>query len=591
MLRTDTCGQLSVNDLEKKVILCGWVHSTRDHGGIIFLDLRDRYGITQIVFDPEESHELSNLARDLHGEFVVKITGTVRKRPEATINRALATGEIEVAAETVEILNTSKTPLIDISSDVQVSEEMRLRWRYLDLRRKSMQNNLILRSKIAGAIRQFFNRENFLEIETPSLTRSTPEGARDFLAPSRLTPGHFFALPQSPQLFKQILMVSGFDRYYQIVRCFRDEDLRADRQPEFTQVDLEMSFVEEQDVIGLTENLLAEVWEKVLGKKLSTPFLRLDYWQALERFGSDKPDLRFALELVNLTDIFSACQFKVFAEVVKKGGVIKGLKVEGGESFSRQEIDNLNRFVLTLGGKGLAWMKVTANGLESNIVKFFSEQEKQNIQERFKAKAGDLLLFAADQRLTACNLLGSLRLHLAQKLNLIPPGAENFLWVVDFPLLEYNPEENRWQSQHHPFTAPEPEDMKLWESAPEKIRSRAYDIVLNGTEIGGGSIRIHQREFQEKVFSLLKISPEEAKEKFGFLLEALEYGAPPHGGLALGFDRLLAIITGSDSIREVIAFPKNQRGVCLMTGAPGLVSDKQLRELHIQSTVKKKTDK
>lgn len=587
MLRTHTCGQLRIEDTDKKITLCGWVHAFRDHGGIIFLDLRDRYGLTQIVFDPEQT-ELQNIARSLRSEYVVKITGKVRKRPEETINRQLTTGEIEVAVENVEILNQSKTPVIDISSDVVVSEDTRLRWRYLDLRRKSMQENLALRAKAASAIRQFLDKQNFIEIETPSLTRSTPEGARDFLVPSRLNPGHFYALPQSPQLFKQILMVSGFDRYYQIVRCYRDEDLRADRQPEFTQVDLEMSFVEEKDVIEITERLLADLWEKVLAKKLVIPFPRLSYREAMERFGSDKPDLRFGMELVDLSDIFSECQFKVFVEVIKKGGVIKGLKVESGGNFSRQEIDNLNEFILAQGGKGLAWMKVTPAGLESNIVKFFSDKEKKDIQERFKAKSGDLLFFVADQLATACTLLGNLRLHLAQKLNLIlADGKEKFLWVVDFPLLEYNKDENRWESQHHPFTAPEAEDIQLWDSAPEKIRSRAYDIILNGTEIGGGSIRIHRRDFQEKVFSLLKISPEEAKEKFGFLLESLEYGAPPHGGIALGFDRLLAIITGNDSIREVIAFPKTQKAVCLLTDAPGLVTDKQLRELHIQSTVKK----
>ena len=574
---------LRAQDIERRVVLCGWVHSRRDHGGVIFIDLRDREGLAQVVFQPEKSDIFAS-AEKLRSEFVLRVEGLVRRRPEGTLNPNIPTGEVEVVAEALTIINACPALPFEISDYTEASEELRLRYRFLDLRRPAVQKNFIFRHKILQQVRAFLSGAGFLEIDTPMLTKSTPEGARDFLVPSRMSPGAFYALPQSPQLFKQILMVSGFDRYFQVAKCFRDEDLRADRQPEFTQVDVEMSFVEENDVMQATEGLLAAIFKEALGKELKLPFARLSYGEAMLRYGSDKPDTRFGMEIADLGDELKNCQFKVFAQVISNGGVVRGICVPGGEKFSRSEIDGLTSFVAAYGARGLAWMKVTANGLESNIVKFFSAAELESIQARLGAKAGDLLLFLADSPEIAAQGLGALRLKLAKELKLIPEKEFNFLWVVDFPLLEWDKEEKRWSAMHHPFTSPRHEDVPLLDKpeAAGAVRARAYDIVLNGVEIGGGSIRIHREELQEKMFSLLKISPQEARERFGFLLDALTYGAPPHGGLALGLDRLCALLLGEESIRDVIAFPKTQKAACLMTGAPGAVNPRQLKELEIK---------
>ncbi|OGS24424.1 MAG: aspartate--tRNA ligase, partial [Elusimicrobia bacterium RIFOXYB2_FULL_50_12] len=582
MDRTCYCGALRARDVERRVVLCGWVHSRRDHGGVIFIDLRDREGIAQVVFQPEKSDIFAS-AEKLRSEFVLRVEGLVRRRPEGTLNANIPTGEVEVVAEALIIINACPALPFEISDYTEASEELRLRYRFLDLRRPAVQKNFIFRHKILQNVRAFLSAAGFLEIDTPMLTKSTPEGARDFLVPSRMSPGAFYALPQSPQLFKQILMVSGFDRYFQIAKCFRDEDLRADRQPEFTQVDLEMSFVDENDVMQATEGLLAAIFKEALGKDLELPFARLSYDEAMLRYGSDKPDTRFGMEIADLCGELKNCQFKVFAQAISGGGVVRGICVPGGEKFSRSEIDGLTSFVAAYGARGLAWMKVTANGPESNIVKFFSAGELEGIQGKLGAKAGDLLLFLADTPAVVAQGLGALRLKLAKEINLIAEGAFNFLWVVDFPLLEWDKEEKRWSAMHHPFTSPRQEDIPLLDRPEDAgaVRARAYDIVLNGVEIGGGSIRIHREELQEKMFSLLKISSRDARERFGFLLEALTYGAPPHGGLALGLDRLCALILGEESIRDVIAFPKTQKAACLMTGAPGAVNSRQLKELEI----------
>jgi len=583
MDRTCYCGALRARDVERRVVLCGWVHSRRDHGGVIFIDLRDREGIAQVVFQPEKSDIFAS-AEKLRSEFVLRVEGLVRRRPEGTLNANIPTGEVEVVAEALIIINACPALPFEISDYTEASEELRLRYRFLDLRRPAVQKNFIFRHKILQNVRAFLSAAGFLEIDTPMLTKSTPEGARDFLVPSRMSPGAFYALPQSPQLFKQILMVSGFDRYFQIAKCFRDEDLRADRQPEFTQIDLEMSFVDENDVMQATEGLLAAIFKEALGKDLELPFARLSYDEAMLRYGSDKPDTRFGMEIADLCGELKNCQFKVFAQAISGGGVVRGICVPGGEKFSRSEIDGLTSFVAAYGARGLAWMKVTANGPESNIVKFFSAGELEGIQGKLGAKAGDLLLFLADTPAVVAQGLGALRLKLAKEINLIAEGAFNFLWVVDFPLLEWDKEEKRWSAMHHPFTSPRQEDIPLLDKPEDAgaVRARAYDIVLNGVEIGGGSIRIHREELQEKMFSLLKISSRDARERFGFLLEALTYGAPPHGGLALGLDRLCALILGEESIRDVIAFPKTQKAACLMTGAPGAVNPRQLKELEIK---------
>jgi len=580
--KTHTCGDLTKKNVGATVTLMGWVHTRRDHGGLIFIDLRDRGGITQAVLNPETSADAHSLARDIRSEFVIAVTGSVAPRPGNTVNAKLKTGEIEVLVSDLVILNESKTPPFMIEDETDVAESLRLKYRYLDLRRPGLQKVLITRHKITQTVRRFLDSHNFIDIETPFLTKSTPEGARDYLVPSRVNPGMFYALPQSPQLFKQILMVAGFERYYQIVKCFRDEDLRADRQPEFTQIDLEMSFVEEEDVMSLMEELLSEVFKAVKGVELSRPFPRLTYHDAMDRYGSDKPDTRFGLELKDISDIAKASDFKVFLQAIELGGQVKGFAAPGMAGLSRKEVDDLTNEAKVFGAKGLAWIKVTDAGFESPIAKFFKDGQVKAIAERLRAQPGDLMMFIADNRKVVAETLGYLRLLMGKRLNLIDESKFNFLWVTDFPLVEWSPEEKRYDAMHHPFTAPRDEDLQFMETEPLKVRAKAYDIVLNGSEIGGGSIRIHRSDIQSKMFSLLNISEEDACKKFGFLLEALEFGAPPHGGLAFGLDRLTAILTGATSIRDVIAFPKTQKAICVMTEAPSKVTPAQLRELSIK---------
>ena len=585
MLRTHTCGELTAKEIEKKVALCGWVDSRRDHGNVVFIDLRDRWGKTQMVFNPEENKEAHKAAEKLRPEFVVRVQGLVRRRPKGTENSKIPTGEIEIRVGQIEILNTSEVPPFEIVDDSPVSEELRLKYRYLDLRRPAVFKRMADRYRITKVVRDYFDEHHFIEVETPVLTKSTPEGARDFLVPSRLNPAAFYALPQSPQLFKQILMVSGFDRYFQLARCLRDEDLRADRQPEHTQIDVEMSFISEDDFISTIEGLVARVIRELLQVQVKTPFLRMSYEEAMNRFGSDKPDLRFGLEFVDATAILKNSELKVFREVIEKKGVVKGIKIPD-KNFSRGDFDALTEFVKGFGTKGLAWFKVLADGLESPIAKFINQEEQKKLRDTFGAKAGDTIFLIADEWLTACAALGALRLNLAQSLGLIQKSKElKLLWVVNFPLFQWNEEEKKIDAVHHPFTAPQEADLALLEKEPLKVKARAYDIILNGTELGGGSIRIHREEVQKRVFKTLGITSEEAEEKFGFLLKALRFGAPPHGGIAIGLDRFAALLSGTDSIREVIAFPKTQKGTCPLTDAPGKVDPKQLKELHLQLKV------
>lgn len=582
MKRSCYCGKVNESFLNKEITVSGWIHSRRDHGGVVFIDLRDREGIVQIVFQPENK-EIFSSAEKLRSEFVISVKGIVSARPEGTINSNMFTGKIEIVAQKLDIINTCPALPLEVDDYKETSEEIRLKYRYLDLRRPSFQKNFIIRHKMQQEIRNYLNSEGFLEIETPFLTKSTPEGARDFLVPSRMSHGSFYALPQSPQLFKQILMVAGFDKYYQVARCFRDEDLRADRQLEFTQIDMEMSFIDENDIMSVVENMLAGVFKSALNIDIKTPFEKMPYDTAMLKYGSDKPDTRFDMFIEDFTNELANCGFGVFNGVISKGGAVRGLCISGGAKFSRSEIDGLTKFVSEYGAKGLAWMKVTADGAESNIVKFFTPEEITMIITKFNAKEGDLLVFLADEADVVAQGLGALRLKMAKQLELIDKTKYNFLWIVDFPLFAWDKDEKRWAAIHHPFTSVKEEDKdKLTFEDAGKAKARAYDVVLNGVELGGGSIRIHKSEIQSKVFDLLNISQESAKEKFGFLLDALTYGAPPHGGLAIGFDRLCALLVGEDSIREVIAFPKTQKAICPMSNAPSQVTDKQLKELGIK---------
>lgn len=582
MRRTHTCGELGEEHVGSDVILMGWVQRRRDHGGVIFIDFRDRSGIAQIVFNPEENSTVHEKAHSLRSEYVLGVKGTVVKRPDDMINTNMATGHIEVIISELRILNEAKTPPFQVEETVDVSEAIRLTHRHIDLRRPQLQYNLIARHKAGLAARNYLNDIGFLDIETPFLTKSTPEGARDYLVPSRVSQGHFYALPQSPQLFKQLLMVSGFDRYYQIVRCFRDEDLRADRQPEFTQIDLEMSFSGEEDVMAVGEGLVASVFKEVLGVELKLPFDRLLFDDAIDRFGLDRPDLRFGMELKDVSAIVKETGFKVFADVVKKGGMVKALNAKGCIDFSRKEIDNLTDFVAIYRAKGLAWIKVKENEWQSPIAKFFTDDEKKALAEAIDMEPGDLVFFVADTPKVVNESLGYLRNHLGEKLGLINKDEFRFVWVTHFPLFEYDETEKRLQSPHHPFTAPMESDYDRIESEPLTVKSRAYDLVLNGTEIGGGSIRIHDKDLQIRMLKSLGLEKEEYEEKFGFLLSALESGAPPHGGMAFGFDRLVMILCGQSSIRDVIAFPKTQKASCLLTDAPSITSRQQLEELALR---------
>ena len=582
MRRTHHCWELDASDVDREVVLMGWVHRRRDHGGVIFVDLRDREGITQVVFNPAVDPEIHARAHAIRNEYVLAVRGKVENRPADMINPKLKTGEIEVTVTEFKLLNEAKTPPFLIEDDIDASETIRLKYRHLDLRRPQMQKNLILRHRATAAVRNFLNQHGFLDLETPFLTRSTPEGARDYLVPSRVNPGQFYALPQSPQIFKQLFMISGFDRYYQIVRCFRDEDLRADRQPEFTQIDIEMSFVGEDDVMELTEGMMAGLFKEALGLQLKQPFTRLTYEDAVHRFGLDKPDTRFDLELKDISDIVGGSNFKVFSDAVKKGGIVKALNAKGCIDFSRKEIDDLIKFVGVYRAKGMAWIKVKDNEWQSPITKFFSDEEKKALAERIEMKAGDLVFFVADQPTVVNESLGHLRNHLGKTLGLIAEDEFKFLWVTRFPMFEYDETEKRLQALHHPFTSPLEEDLDLLSKEPLAVKSRAYDLVLNGFEIGGGSIRNHQRNIQEKVFEALNMDRETYEGKFGFLLDALDSGTPPHGGIAIGVDRLVMLMGGQSSIRDVIAFPKTQKATCSMTGAPAEIAREQLDELYLK---------
>jgi len=579
--RTHGCGALRAADAGQTVTLMGWAFRRRDHGGLVFVDLRDREGLTQCVFDPTEAPEAHDKVEGVRAEFVLAVRGTVTLRPPGTENAKLPTGAVEVRVSEMKILNDSRPLPFQLEDEGEVDETLRLKYRYLDMRRPSVLKAFQVRDQVCRAVRDYLHTEGFLEVETPFLTRSTPEGARDFLVPSRMQPGSFYALPQSPQLFKQLLMVAGFERYFQIVRCFRDEDLRKDRQPEFTQIDIETSFLDRDDFLPIIEGMVAEIWRRVKGVELVRPFPRLAYDDAMARFGSDKPDLRFGLELQDASALFAGGEFQAFAQTVAGGGAVKALRIPSAGGMSRKELDDLTSEAKQLGAKGLVWIKVTAEGLQSPVAKFLTA-----VQDRLLAltggTAGDLLLLVADTPVVAASVLGRLRVDLARRFRLIPEGRDIFAWVIDFPLVEWNADEKRWDAVHHPFTAPRDEDLALLESDPGKARAKAYDLVLNGQEAAGGSIRIHQQSVQERLFGLIGISKEEARARFGFLLEALEFGAPPMGGIAFGLDRLAASLAGQESIREVIAFPKTQKGTCPLTDAPAPVDARQLRDLGIR---------
>lgn len=590
--RSHHCGVLTKEQAGEQVVLCGWVAKRRDHGGLIFIDLRDRSGIVQVVADPESAGSSFKTAEDIRNEYVIKVIGNVRLRDEDTINENIPTGTIEVLAHDIEVLNGAKTPPFYIKDGIDTDENLRLKYRYLDLRRPEMQRNLILRHKVAKLMRDYLDDNHFLEIETPMLCKSTPEGARDYLVPSRVNPGKFYALPQSPQIFKQLLMVAGMERYFQIARCFRDEDLRADRQPEFTQLDMEMSFMEVDEILELMEGLIHHIFKGALGKDIQIPFQRLTWDDAMDRFGSDKPDLRFGMELKNVSEAVQGCTFQVFNNVIANGGQVKCINVKGYADIPRRQLDELVKFCGIYGAKGMAWLQFPAEGgVKSSIAKFFSDENIEAIKKAAEVEAGDLLLFVADKPSVVAASLGALRIEMAKRRGLIDPDKLAFTWVVDFPMFEYNEDEKRYVAMHHPFTAPRDEDLPLLLTNPGKVYAKAYDMVLNGTEIGGGSIRIHRRDVQKKVFEAIGLSDEEAQEKFGFMMNAFEYGAPPHGGLAFGLDRLIMIMAQRDSIRDVIAFPKTQSASDLMTQAPNDVDEKQLRELHIKTSLLMKKDK
>ena len=589
--RNAHCGKLTVEQAGQSVVLCGWVSKRRDHGGLIFVDLRDRSGIVQVVADPDTTAQDFKVAEDIRNEYVIKVSGKIRLRDEATINPNIATGKIEVVADAIEVLNAAKTPPFYIQDGIDTDENLRLKYRYLDLRRPEMQKNLILRHKVTKLMRDYFDSRDFIEVETPMLCKSTPEGARDYLVPSRVNPGKFFALPQSPQIFKQILMVAGMERYFQIARCFRDEDLRADRQPEFTQLDIEMSFIEVDDILDMMEGLMQYIFKGALGRDIKAPFLRMTWDDAMNTYGSDKPDMRFEMPLFDLSETVKGSDFKVFNTILESGGVVKGITVKGDAGIARRELDGLVEFVGIYGAKGLAWIQVQPDGsIKSPIAKFFSEEQMAKIVAAAKAEANDLILMVADKWATTVQALGALRIEMAKRMNLIDPDKLAFLWVIDFPMFEYSEEDKRWVAMHHPFTMPREEDLDKLMTDPGKVYAKAYDMVLNGTEIGGGSIRIHRRDIQKKVFQAIGLSDEEAESKFGFMMGAFEYGAPPHGGLAFGLDRLIMIMAKRSSIRDVIAFPKTKDASCLMTGAPDLVVEKQMRELHIKTVGLKKEE-
>ncbi|CUH94126.1 Aspartate-tRNA ligase [Propionispora sp. 2/2-37] len=588
--RTHACNDLHKQQDGEEVVLCGWVARRRDHGGLIFIDLRDRSGIVQIVFSPDVNQEAFKKAETVRTEYVLCIRGRVGLRSAETVNMNVATGEVEVYGEELRILNQAKTPPFYIQDNIDVDELLRLKYRYLDLRRPEMQRNLILRHRVTKAMRDFFDKQGFLEIETPMLIKSTPEGARDYLVPSRVNPGKFFALPQSPQIFKQILMVAGMERYFQIARCFRDEDLRADRQPEFTQLDIEMSFIDREEILVMMENMIAQLFKEIMDIQIPTPFLRLSYEEAMNRYGSDKPDIRFGMELVDISEAVRGSDFKVFETVLRNGGQVKAINVKGYANIARRELDSLVDYVATYGAKGLAWICNTAEGIKSPITKFFSEEIIANIFSAAEVKEGDLLLMVADKPATVAAALGQLRLEMARRLDLIDPNKLSFLWVVDFPMFEYDEEEKRWIAMHHMFTSPRDEDIAYLNSDPGRVKAKAYDMILNGTEIGGGSIRIYNRDLQEKIFKTVGFSAEEAMDKFGYMLDAFEYGTPPHGGIAFGLDRMIMIMAKRSSIRDVIAFPKTQSATDVMSQAPSEVAPAQLKELSIKTDiVQKKT--
>jgi len=582
-IRTHTCGELREQNVSEKVTLQGWVDRRRDLGGLIFIWLRDRYGITQVVFEPDINKTSYESAKKLRNEFVISVEGTVRKRPGDAVNEELETGKIDVLAEQLIILNEAETPPFAIKDETDAFEDLRLKYRYLDLRRPVLQNVLLLRHKVYQIVRKYFDENNFIEVETPMLMKSTPEGARDYLVPSRVHKGKFYALPQSPQQYKQLLMVSGFDRYFQIVKCFRDEDLRADRQPEFTQIDVEMSFVTREEIFSVVERLMKILFKEIWNIDLEVPLRRLSYEEAMTKYGSDKPDLRFNLELHTLNKIFIKSEFKVFREPIDTNGLVTGIVAPGCATFSRNQIDGLTNFIKSLGAKGLVWFKVNENGVDSPTTKFLNDDEKKNLVSELKAKPNDLILILAGERIPTLNQMGSLRLELAKRLELIKQGVQpSLLWVTDFPLFEYDEETKRYYAMHHPFTSPKLEDIELLEKEPGKIKAQAYDLVLNGNEIAGGSIRIHNSDLQSRMFKALGISDEEAKQKFGFLINAFKYGAPPHGGIAFGFDRMVMLFAGVDSIRDTIAFPKTASAMSLMDECPSSVSEEQLKELNIK---------